>query len=307
MRVAGPDWCSIYSNVIRERERDCRGGSRKRQKMLKVCERQLCVERGCRVAERKVGRGERRMRGRQCYVPASKSRQTKIWSQKVGEGMRENGGIGEVPGPWHCHKQQHRHLRSLPWIFSTRLFLALPTTRHFSLSHYCQHDVTSPTIHAPCFPSLFYSSLYSTSPPNKNRQKTQNYTLKQRFLSSSFFCLSGIKWGETYYYWLLSFISDDKPLRPLHQTHPIKRLKTVAFQHKPTQHCCQGWCFTRDIYTPIHGSMTFSWTSMHYDKAWNTSEDTDRSLLPPECREWEIIRQDKILSPRKRKKKAGET
>lgn len=178
-----PSYASGWSRLMqhlqqcdqRERERNCRGGSWERKKMLKVYERQLCMKRGCRVEEREAGRGGGRMRGRQCYVPGSYSRQTKIWSQKVGEGRKGMEGIGEVPGPWHCHKQQHRrHLRSLPWIFPTLLFLVFPTTRQFSLSYYCQHDVTSPTIHAPCFPSPFHSSLYY--PPQTKTSRKHKIT-----------------------------------------------------------------------------------------------------------------------------------
>lgn len=176
MRVAGPDWCSIHSNVIRKREKLPWRGADREGKCWK------CM--GDNSASREDAEwwngkwwGVKGECGGVCGTcQLAKGDRQKFEAKRSVRGWEWMEGIGEVPGPWHCHKQQHRHLRSLTWIFSTTPSLSraphystilplrlLPTWRH--------------TAHYPCamfsFP-FFYSPLHETKTSWKHKIAPQN-------------------------------------------------------------------------------------------------------------------------------------
>jgi hypothetical protein len=164
-RKAGPDWCSIYSNVIR--------GRRKILVVGDETERGRCGGVGVTCQPARAGEQNLKPKG---------------W---VGVGTTEYGGVRGCPRPLTLAQAatSDRHLRSLPRIFPTP---------HPSFWRSPLLDTSpSPTIaivtsHCPpsmrhVFPSLFTPPFYNLPHPNKNPQKTQNYMAAKWFLSISRF------------------------------------------------------------------------------------------------------------------------
>jgi hypothetical protein len=121
------------------------------------------------VLKRRAARVEGRTRGRQYTVPTSKGWLAKILSPtRYGRVTAKRGDRGR-PGALTLPQAASGTCDRYRGFCLPPLFLAAPSTRPLSLSHYCQHDVT--LLQYPCamFPYLCLLRPSSYHPANKTR------------------------------------------------------------------------------------------------------------------------------------------